>query len=313
MEEMARLFEQEKAKRGQGAAAVHSDNVVNKRQAPQESKKPKSSIFAQKRQKEMEARFHLPEEPMETASEEPAELLLDIVEKNLSCPVVRAPRMPETSSSQRHFPDLVPVRELQQEAERGRDGRSIFARQFQEVAAERGRGRKVDTGQLGERSRLLSGQGESRSLHQENLATLAAMTEAEVLEEQQKLLAAMDPSLVDWIRARKAETKDKTPDLGNTGGEKESSKNTTIAKTVAATMVGDHDKVEVKTHPLAALSCLPDYPGMSVVEEEKLSWTGDLPPLPTSNLGQFSARFGLDGALLAPDLDVPVQVQYNIV
>ena len=53
---------------------------------------------------------------------------------------------------------------------------------------------------------------------------------------------------------------------------------------------------------------LHEYPGMEIVEEEKLSWTGDLPPVASSQLSNLSARFGLDGSLLPHDFEVPVQV-----
>ena len=52
-----------------------------------------------------------------------------------------------------------------------------------------------------------------------------------------------------------------------------------------------------------------DYPGMETVEEEKLSWTGDLPAVSSATeLSNISARFALDGSLLPHDVDVPVQV-----
>ncbi|XP_048047430.1 RNA polymerase II-associated protein 1-like [Megalobrama amblycephala] len=60
---------------------------------------------------------------------------------------------------------------------------------------------------------LLSGQGlgiansamETMKIHEENQARLQAMSKSEILEEQRKLLAQLDPRLVDFVRSRKAQ------------------------------------------------------------------------------------------------------------
>ena len=73
------------------------------------------------------------------------------------------------------------------------------------MGEERREGRRVDTELLGRGSVLLAGEGESSSVHEESVARLGALSEQEILEEQSRLLAAMDPSLVDWIRSKKKE------------------------------------------------------------------------------------------------------------
>ena len=133
------------------------------------------------------------------------------------------------------------------------------------------------------------------------------------MEEQKRLMASMNPSLLEWIRAKK------------TAATSASSVDATRVEPIEAmeVMEDNHDDKEVAAEdkstppppkqeeeaggpPSKPLSL---YPGMSVLEEGKLSWTGDLPPLPpASGLQNFSARFGLEGKLLPPDLEVPVQV-----
>ena len=71
LEEMARQFEAEKARAG-SAGSVHPSNVVNMRRDTDKREvddggKPKTSLFAQKRQKKAEdgaaIRFQLPDKP----------------------------------------------------------------------------------------------------------------------------------------------------------------------------------------------------------------------------------------------------------
>merc|ERR1719234_1472335 len=160
-------------------------------------------------------RFQLPDKPeMEEGDcdggEEDVQILHDIVERGFDG-AVRAPSMQQTSAGQRHFPDVIAL-PLINNQEENLDKKSLFARQFQEMKASLGKedsghqsqqGRSVDVLQLGDNSRLLSGTGESSKVHEENLARLQDVSEDEVMEEQRKLLASMDPSLVEWLRSKK--------------------------------------------------------------------------------------------------------------
>lgn len=55
---------------------------------------------------------------------------------------------------------------------------------------------------LGDKSNILQGP-DARVIHQENLEKLASMTSSEIEEERTKLLANMDPSIVQFLKSRK--------------------------------------------------------------------------------------------------------------
>ena len=331
LEEMARQFEAEKSRAG-SAGSIHPSNVVNMRQNSdkrqvEEGAKPKSSLFAQKRQKKTEEgaaiRFQLPDKPeIEGNCDEEdgdVQLLHDIVERRCFGSV-RPPSMQQTSAGQRHFPDVIalpPINRQEENMAKGENKKSLFAKQFQEMKASMGKdsgegqSRYVDVSLLGGSSRLLSGIGESAQVHEENLARLQDVSEEEVLEEQRKLLASMDPSLVEWVRSMK-----------NKAGVSKSFEPMEEAVAESETFIESQDKTRVTTATPSkviksnetAPKPLQEYPGMEIIEEEKLSWTGELPPLTSSSeLANLSARFGLDGSLLPHDIDVPVQVNmYNL-
>ena len=150
LDEMVKQFEAEKERVG-SAGSVHPSNVINmrkdtdKREVDEEGgKQPKTSLFAQKRQKKAEdgaaIRFQLPDKP---EMEEDVQILHDIVERGF-VGTVRAPSMQQTSAGQRHFPDVIalpPVGRTQEETRAaGGDKKSLFARQFQEMKASLGKG-----------------------------------------------------------------------------------------------------------------------------------------------------------------------------
>ena len=329
LDEMARQFEAEKARVG-SAGSVHPSNVVNmrrdadKREVDEGGGKPKTSLFAQKRQKKAEEdgaaiRFQLPDKPNyeedNDGEDEDVQILHDIVERGFGSAVVRAPSMQQTSAGQRHFPDVIALPPINSQEENraagGENKKSLFARQFQEMKAtlgeDRGQSQRrgVDVSQLGDNSRLLSGTGESSKVHEENLARLQDVSEEEVLEEQRKLLASMDPSLVEWLRSKKGKAGvPKLMEDAATESEAIYEHHDNSGLTTSSSNSPDELK-EVASKPLQ------EYPGMEIVEEDKLSWTGDLPPVTTSaslELSNLSARFGLDGSLLPHDLEIPVQV-----
>ena len=284
---------EEEWRAGRAEAAVTKDNVVNKRPKAEAKVAGGASIFAQKRQKKEEERkrFHLPEREVE---EEEESMLRDIVERSTERVVVRAPAMPTAQA--RPFPAVTAVASTAARSDR----RSLFAAQFEEMKAGLGgegrEGRRVDVVQLGQASRLLTGEGESKEVHAENLERLKEVTEEELLEEQTRLLASMDPAMVAWIRARKAKTNEETE---------------MVAEKISQTAEYNDGESKPATGEVATAEgeVVGSYPGMEVEEGEKLAWTGDLPPLAAASpLADLSARFGLDGSLLPADLEVPVQV-----
>ena len=287
---------------------------VNKRSTEDEAVagKKQKSIFSQKRLKskkeeELNKRFQIPENK---GAEDSTELLVltEIVEKNVSGPVgVTQPTPPDTSALSKHFPDVMKLVDISSNKD-NKNKKSLFAKQFQQMkkdiqtnvsksgdSAVTGTGRNINISSFGSSSRILTGAGLERSedivsLHEDNLQTLKQMTEEQILEEKEKLLKSLDPSLLTFLNNRK-----KPP---------------TVEPAVEEGLRMDTDEVlpdrKEKEELPASVSGLVKYPGMGRVEGEKLAWQGELPPLQPGQLAGLSARFGFDGSLLAADQEVPL-------
>jgi len=303
LEEMSRLFEADRAK---AVSSVSSDNIVNKRPiAEQESikdgKKKHKSLFSQQRQKPKEnntdSKYQIPE-----VQEKQEDVLTEIVEKNLFGQIkASAPTLPEANKASKHFPDIIKVSDIKL---RNPDSkRSIFSQQFHQMKKDIDEDltQVAPTGDsnlsaLGHDSQILTGDGlekkeDASNLHEENMNTLRQMSEQEIIEEQNKLTQSLDPKLVQFLKSRRNATNDN--------------------KIKAIDDVEMCDVNEIATHknttkPAAVSSDMTQFPNMTKSEPEKLSWTGDLPPVKAGQFAGFSARFGFDGLLLAPDSDIPV-------
>ncbi|XP_070325139.1 RNA polymerase II-associated protein 1 isoform X2 [Odocoileus virginianus] len=154
---------------------------------------------------------------------------------------------------------------------------------------------------------------EAQTIHEENVARLQALAPEEILQEQQRLLAQLDPSLVAFLKshsrtceqAEEKATREQRPGRPSaevTGKE-------VIAPT-SASVPRQEDELEPET-PALALPVTPqkEWLHMDTVELEKLHWTQDLPPLRRQQTQErMQARFSLQGELLAPDMDLPTHL-----
>nr|XP_045012480.1 RNA polymerase II-associated protein 1 [Jaculus jaculus] len=172
-----------------------------------------------------------------------------------------------------------------------------------------------------QRPHLVTGKGlrvpeaeqEAQTIHEENVARLQAMAPEEILQEQQQLLAQLDPSLVAFLKSHSHTqeeagvnaTKDQRPEGPSVPVLKE--------ETIMSASTSEPKK-EDKLEPEAPAMVLPMTPHkewlhMDTVELEKLHWTQDLPPLQRQQTQeQMQARFSLQGELLAPDVDLPTHL-----
>lgn len=154
---------------------------------------------------------------------------------------------------------------------------------------------------------------EAQTIHEENIARLQALAPEEILQEQQRLLAQLDPSLVAFLKshsrtreqAEEKATREQRPGRPSaevTGKE-------AIAPT-SASVPRQESELEPET-PALALPVTPqkEWLHMDTVELEKLHWTQDLPPLRRQQTQErMQARFSLQGELLAPDMDLPTHL-----
>lgn len=313
LEEMSKQFEADRAK---AAASVSSPNIVNKRpNAEQESskdgKKKQKSLFSQQRQKKNEnktdPKYQIPE--AQEKSDEQENVLTEIVEKNLFGQInVSAPVLPEANKASKHFPDIIKIIDNNSDSQ-PESKRSLFSQQFQHMKKsipEVLKQKKTPEGDLnlsalGNASHIINGTGleikdDISSLHEENMNTLKQMSEQEIMEEKEKLTNSLDPKLLEFLKSRRNTAK---VYLSNQDVEMCEAKDVVANEaTIASAAVTAPTKDSSPN--------LTEFPNMSRSEPEKLSWTGDLPPVKPGQFSGFSARFGFDGLLLAPDSDIPV-------
>ncbi|XP_042630526.1 RNA polymerase II-associated protein 1 [Cyprinus carpio] len=316
---------------------------------------PKKSRFKQER-----VRFEDedPDERLDRHDTHISAVLSRIIERDTSAVPVSLPCITGTA-----FPKVlhrsVMDSEGQERALRGR--KSIFARQ---IAAQRAK--KEDVQSLngsGTRDRssasrhvenmeteqpesdvmdrvggpvLLTGQGlgiansamETMKIHEENQSKLQTMSQSEILEEQRKLLAQLDPRLVEFVRSRKPQ---RTPGSESASGlvQREdflneplpNSTSPELDHTIEAqesqrdTMEDDEeDENQLVVQAPITEEELPIKPQkewlhMDKVESEKLEWTRDLPaPRKQSTKKAMQARFDFAGTLIPPTKDLPTHL-----
>uniref|UniRef100_A0AAQ5ZT51 RNA polymerase II associated protein 1 n=1 Tax=Amphiprion ocellaris TaxID=80972 RepID=A0AAQ5ZT51_AMPOC len=150
---------------------------------------------------------------------------------------------------------------------------------------------------------LVSGQGlggsdssgETMRIHKENQAKLQAMSQSEILEEQQKLLSQLDPGLVEFVRSRKAQS---VPSAASPS--KHAEDKITFAPLCVCVYESEED-LPVKPQK--------EWVHMDKLEPEKLEWMRDLPaPRRKGTKKAMQARFDFTGSLIAPTEDLPTHL-----
>uniref|UniRef100_A0A8C1DFN6 RNA polymerase II associated protein 1 n=1 Tax=Cyprinus carpio carpio TaxID=630221 RepID=A0A8C1DFN6_CYPCA len=302
---------------------------------------PKKSRFKQER-----VRFEDedPDERLDRHDTHISAVLSRIIERDTSAVPVSLPCITGTA-----FPKVL-HRSGQERALRGR--KSIFARQ---IAAQRAK--KEDVQSLngsGTRDRssasrhvenmeteqpesdvmdrvggpvLLTGQGlgiansamETMKIHEENQSKLQTMSQSEILEEQRKLLAQLDPRLVEFVRSRKPQ---RTPGSESASGlvQREDFLNEPLPNSTSPEL--DHtieaqesqrdtmeDDEEDENQLVLPIKPQKEWLHMDKVESEKLEWTRDLPaPRKQSTKKAMQARFDFAGTLIPPTKDLPTHL-----
>nr|XP_020446761.1 RNA polymerase II-associated protein 1 [Monopterus albus]XP_020446762.1 RNA polymerase II-associated protein 1 [Monopterus albus]XP_020446763.1 RNA polymerase II-associated protein 1 [Monopterus albus] len=187
-------------------------------------------------------------------------------------------------------------------------------------------------------SMLVSGQGlggrdrsgEIMRIHRENQAKLQAMSQSEIIEEQQKLLSQLDPRLVEFVKSRKAQSvpSSASPSKHPEGKSNEdscpleslsreldsSSAAVPFQKPQEVEMEAEEEEEELSPPSTMTEEDLPVKPQkewvhMDKIEPEKLGWMGDLPaPRKKGTKKAMQARFDFAGSLIPPIVDLPTHL-----
>ncbi|KAJ8045598.1 RNA polymerase II-associated protein 1 [Holothuria leucospilota] len=163
-------------------------------------------------------------------------------------------------------------------------------------------------------SRLVIGSGLSseddkdiaKAIHEENTAKLSNMSEEEILQEQAKIKAMLDPSLLEFLQKRKSAPR--------TTGEVDVNKETNIDKEVESMETNETDDV-VETDKTDAddevvqvpVKVSKEWVHMDKIETDKLKWMKDLPKPSAEDSEGAQARFDFSGRLVAKETNIPVR------
>ncbi|XP_019298045.1 RNA polymerase II-associated protein 1 isoform X2 [Panthera pardus] len=154
---------------------------------------------------------------------------------------------------------------------------------------------------------------EAQTIHEENIAKLQAMAPEEILQEQQRLLAQLDPNLVAFLRSHShvhEQAGEKATEEQRPGGPSVEVTGEEPTVPTSPSEPRQEDELEPEAPALAPpVTPHKEWLHMDTVELEKLQWTQDLPPLRRQQTQErMQARFSLQGELLAPDVDLPTHL-----
>lgn len=181
-----------------------------------------------------------------------------------------------------------------------RTGKSLFAQMFDATYDVNTQSGSVSTSDEPTNSLSSSGSGGCKPVIGDKIHPyLAGMTQADIMEEQKKLVDRLDPRLVEFVRSRqtKKELVNLTPGY-ELGAERPARKrDADMTNLASASNNISVDESELPIDP----KTVRDIPGMGKLETEKLEWTGVV----KENRKTFdkledgeSARFDFDGLLL---------------
>ncbi|XP_033001534.1 RNA polymerase II-associated protein 1 isoform X1 [Lacerta agilis] len=180
----------------------------------------------------------------------------------------------------------------------------------------------------------LGGEQEAQNIHKENVEKLQSMSQEQILEEQKRLLAQLDPSLLAFLKSRRD---GKTTREGESKKQherprkllhpetqprpqheaQETLKAPLLQKPVMEEVEGMEESLQTEAGTRIEDSTGGDLPvkpqkewlHMDTVELEKLQWLKDLPePRQKKTKKAMQARFNLKGELIPPDKDLPTHL-----
>ncbi|XP_023783936.1 LOW QUALITY PROTEIN: RNA polymerase II-associated protein 1 [Cyanistes caeruleus] len=177
---------------------------------------------------------------------------------------------------------------------------------------------------------LITGEGlgsqkseqEAQAIHKENLEKLQSMSEEEILQEQAKLLAQLDPSLVAFLKSQRGNNEGQKKELKmELNRPEEFLESLPVAQhgvrsslSMQESDMEEHVRKEENTKVEIMDDDLPVKPRkewihMDNVEFEKLEWMKDLPsPRQRKTKKGMQARFSLKGELIPADADLPTHL-----
>ncbi|XP_068873486.1 RNA polymerase II-associated protein 1 isoform X2 [Aphelocoma coerulescens] len=176
---------------------------------------------------------------------------------------------------------------------------------------------------------LITGEGlgsqkseqEAQAIHKENLEKLQSMSEEEILQEQAKLLAQLDPSLVAFLKSQRGNNEDQKKELKmELNRPEEFMESLPVAQHGVRSSLSmqesglepvrkeENMKVEITDDDLP-VKPRKEWIHMDNVEFEKLEWMKDLPsPRQKKTKKGMQARFSLKGELIPADADLPTHL-----
>ncbi|NWW49647.1 RPAP1 protein, partial [Pedionomus torquatus] len=177
---------------------------------------------------------------------------------------------------------------------------------------------------------LITGEGlgcqkskeEAQAIHRENLEKLQSMSEEEILQEQEKLLAQLDSSLVAFLKSRRGGSEGQKKELKMEQNRVEEFVGSLpvaqcgVRSCLSMQELGleesvikqENMKVEITDDDLP-VKPKKEWIHMDNVEFEKLEWMKDLPsPRQKKTKKGMQARFSLKGELIPADADLPTHL-----
>ncbi|NXE93107.1 RPAP1 protein, partial [Menura novaehollandiae] len=189
---------------------------------------------------------------------------------------------------------------------------------------------RADGDLTSQRSCLITGEGlgsqkseqEVQAIHKENLEKLQSMSEEEILQEQARLLAQLDPSLVAFLKSQRGNNEGQKKELKmEQNRPEEFVESLPVAQHGVRSSLSMHEsgpeesvrkeanmKVEITDDDLP-VKPRKEWIHMDSVEFEKLEWMKDLPsPRQKKTEKGMQARFSLKGELIPADADLPTHL-----
>lgn len=150
---------------------------------------------------------------------------------------------------------------------------SIFAQQFKKVRRESNKPfRKLST-----KSVLVAGKT-GEEIHADNIKKMQAMSEADILEEREHLIATMDPAIIAFLKSRR-QTEDAKVN-----------RNPTIQEQNEAALDVDPASLETTQE---ILNQADNWINFNAIETNKLAWMKDLDLPKINKKKSFEARYEL--------------------
>nr|XP_021389142.1 RNA polymerase II-associated protein 1 isoform X1 [Lonchura striata domestica]XP_021389143.1 RNA polymerase II-associated protein 1 isoform X1 [Lonchura striata domestica] len=199
-----------------------------------------------------------------------------------------------------------------------------------EVPLPSGRDDKDDDFWTSQHPCLITGEGlgsqkskqEAQAIHKENLEKLQSMSEEEILQEQARLLAQLDPSLVAFLKSQRGNNEGPKKELKmELNRLEEFVESLPVAQhgvrsslSMQESSLEEHERKEESMKVEIMDDDLPVKPRkewihMDSVEFEKLEWMKDLPsPRQKKTKKGMQARFSLKGELIPADADLPTHL-----